>query len=167
MKDCVAQAHKHCNVQDKDGGYVILGGRSQTVMMGSKDGQYQKASEVAQLEVRCGLEELEDEAPEESSTLKLPPRTDAEVAPTDLPQAPAPVVVAPSAAVCTKGATQACVGPGACQGGQVCLSDGSGFGPCDCGTESARSPSTVEKNLTESPPVSPPETKGGSPSPLN
>jgi hypothetical protein len=34
---------------------------------------------------------------------------------------------------CVKGVTQACVGPGGCSGGQACLPDGSGFGPCDCG----------------------------------
>lgn len=34
---------------------------------------------------------------------------------------------------CTPGLSQACVGPGACQGGQVCKADGSGYGPCDCG----------------------------------
>jgi hypothetical protein len=34
---------------------------------------------------------------------------------------------------CTPGETQQCFGPGACNGGQSCLSDGSGFGPCDCG----------------------------------
>lgn len=35
--------------------------------------------------------------------------------------------------VCTPGLSVACVGPGACQGGQVCAADGSGYGPCDCG----------------------------------
>ena len=35
---------------------------------------------------------------------------------------------------CVPGVTQACVGPGACNGGQACLADGSGFAPCDCGT---------------------------------
>jgi hypothetical protein len=39
-----------------------------------------------------------------------------------------------SAGVCDPGQTQACVGPGACQGGQRCLNDGSAWGPCDCGT---------------------------------
>jgi hypothetical protein len=52
--------------------------------------------------------------------------------------APAPVTASPAAAatgqrVCTPGATQACVGPGGRQGGQACLTDGSAFGPCDCG----------------------------------
>lgn len=39
---------------------------------------------------------------------------------------------APSRA-CIPGATQACVGSGACKGGQQCLPDGTAFGPCDCG----------------------------------
>ena len=47
--------------------------------------------------------------------------------------AAAPAVVVASARACVPGATQACVGPGACSGGQSCLPDGSGFGPCDCG----------------------------------
>ena len=37
--------------------------------------------------------------------------------------------------VCVPGATQTCVGPMACPGGQTCLPDGTGFGPCDCGAE--------------------------------
>jgi hypothetical protein len=39
----------------------------------------------------------------------------------------------PQAHTCVPGATQSCVGPAACAGGQACLPDGSGFGPCDCG----------------------------------
>jgi hypothetical protein len=34
---------------------------------------------------------------------------------------------------CTPGATQACVGPGGCQGGQFCTPDGMAFSSCDCG----------------------------------
>jgi len=41
--------------------------------------------------------------------------------------------VAPIARACVPGATQACVGPGGCQGGQVCADDGSKFLACDCG----------------------------------
>jgi hypothetical protein len=36
--------------------------------------------------------------------------------------------------VCTPGATQACLGPGACRGAQACTSDGRGYGVCDCGS---------------------------------
>ena len=37
--------------------------------------------------------------------------------------------------VCASGDTRACVGVGACAGGQVCRPDGTGFGPCDCGSK--------------------------------
>jgi hypothetical protein len=39
--------------------------------------------------------------------------------------------------VCTPGSTQACVGPAACNGGQSCAFDGSGWSPCDCGSAGA------------------------------
>ena len=38
------------------------------------------------------------------------------------------------AAVCAPGSTQTCVGAGACNGGQACKPDGSGYEPCDCGS---------------------------------
>jgi len=41
---------------------------------------------------------------------------------------------------CVPGATQACVGPGACHGGQQCLKDGTAFGACDCGEPVPKSP---------------------------
>jgi hypothetical protein len=53
-------------------------------------------------------------------------------APPLAPAAPtAPAV--PATRTCVPGATQACVGPAACSGGQACLPDGSAFGACDCG----------------------------------
>jgi hypothetical protein len=39
----------------------------------------------------------------------------------------------PPQATCTPNETRVCYGPGACQGGQYCMPDGSGFSPCDCG----------------------------------
>ena len=50
---------------------------------------------------------------------------------------PEPRVVAASPRTCTPGATQACVGPAGCAGGQACADDGSRFGNCDCGPASA------------------------------
>jgi hypothetical protein len=44
-----------------------------------------------------------------------------------LPAAPVPTPL------CVPGATQACLGPGACQGAQACRDDATGFLPCDCG----------------------------------
>ena len=43
----------------------------------------------------------------------------------------APTPVPPR--TCFPGSTQACIGPGACKGGQQCRPDGAAFGPCDCG----------------------------------
>ena len=62
------------------------------------------------------------------------------------PSAPAPggpADAAPATApprACFPGATQACVGSGACKGGQQCLPDGAAFGPCDCGGVPAPAP---------------------------
>jgi hypothetical protein len=47
--------------------------------------------------------------------------------------APPPPSPPPPSRACVPGATQACVGVGACSGGQACLPDGSAFGPCECG----------------------------------
>jgi hypothetical protein len=55
----------------------------------------------------------------------------ADVAPAT-PEKPTPPPPAPPPS-CVPGTTQACVGAAACSGGQACLRDGSGFGPCDCG----------------------------------
>ena len=49
------------------------------------------------------------------------------------PPTPAPAPAPAAERVCTPGATQACLGPGACPGAQACRNDASGFLPCDCG----------------------------------
>ena len=41
---------------------------------------------------------------------------------------------------CFPGSTQACIGAGACKGGQQCLPDGAAFGPCDCGGPPSAAP---------------------------
>jgi hypothetical protein len=41
----------------------------------------------------------------------------------------------PARRVCRPGETQRCVGSGACEGGQACSAEGTGFGPCDCGNK--------------------------------
>lgn len=38
---------------------------------------------------------------------------------------------------CVPGTTQACLGPGACEGAQACTPQGTGYGPCDCGAAGA------------------------------
>ena len=60
------------------------------------------------------------------------------------PLCPAPPLPAapPPPQGCTPGLSQACVGPAACKGGQVCLPDGAKFGPCDCGAIAVPPPIT-------------------------
>jgi hypothetical protein len=58
----------------------------------------------------------------------------------ELCPAPPAVPAAPVAATprgCTPGASQACVGPAGCAGGQVCAPDGTKLGLCDCGAPAA------------------------------
>jgi hypothetical protein len=57
----------------------------------------------------------------------------------------APTAPAPSgspARACVPGATQTCVGPGGCAGGQACAPDGASFGACDCGARPASPPAS-------------------------
>jgi hypothetical protein len=55
-------------------------------------------------------------------------------------QAPPAPAQASAARACVPGATQACLGPGACKGAQACREDGSGFAACDCGTAAHTGP---------------------------
>lgn len=41
-----------------------------------------------------------------------------------------------SSSTCTPGETRACVGSGACQGGQICNADGTGWSECSCASTS-------------------------------
>ena len=68
---------------------------------------------------------------------------------------PTAVVATPGHPACVPGATQSCVGPAACVGGQACLADGSGFSSCDCGgatrPESAATPVAPSESGTPLP----------------
>lgn len=137
---CVQKADDVCKGQS----YEILRGRHERKMLGHELGESQVEVERSEIVVRCAGkgERLPEPSP--------PPRV--EVRPAAPPgaghamKAPAVRPAAPTspAPVCVKGTTQACVGPGACTGGQVCLPDGSGYGPCDCGPtpEPTPAPST-------------------------
>jgi len=55
-------------------------------------------------------------------------------------------------AACLPGETRECVGSAACKGGQACLQDRSGFGPCDCGSGTSEPPAnggTTGVNMEE------------------
>lgn len=76
-------------------------------------------------------------APPAASTALATSTPPAASAPPTASAPPAASAVPPkSSTACTPGATQACVGPAGCKGGQFCTDDGARFSPCDCGTSS-------------------------------
>jgi hypothetical protein len=113
MDDCIRRTEVLCN----DKRYRIVSGQSKNVIRDVPPGTREYRS--SELTVVCSDRESDDKTTE----------------------APAPLVSGPAlsrpegglSSVCIPGATQSCVGPAGCQGGQACRPDGSGFGGCDCG----------------------------------
>jgi hypothetical protein len=124
---CVQKANDLCDNR----GYAVLGGVNKRQLLGAELGQSQVEVRQAELSVACA--DRRGDLPKVLTTntaLALPPR---------VPE-PAPAAKATIGA-CTPGTTQRCVGAGACAGGQACLADGAGFGPCDCGSAAHTAPS--------------------------
>jgi hypothetical protein len=118
---CVQKANDLCD----DRGYVVLGGTNKRSLYGAELGQSQVEVREADLSFACADRRGELPKVLVSRTLSVaPPPRVAE---------PEPAAQAKPASACTPGATQRCVGAGACDGGQSCSADGAGFGPCDCG----------------------------------
>jgi hypothetical protein len=106
MDECIRRVQDQCKNQR----YRIIEGTSETRLRDAPP--FEKAYHTSRLHLRCT-----DDGAEVLLSL-------------DKPKAePSPG----AAAVCTAGETRACVGTAACKGGQACLPDGKGFGPCDCG----------------------------------
>lgn len=151
---CQAPLWKCLNYVDdvcKGASYEVLYARDDQRVFGSEQSSIEGHTSEAQ--VHCLGLHAKPLGPTESATQSPPPPSSSEPGTTPPPAvAPAPSASAPSSAApsasvtgspavplapralaCVPGATQACVGSGACKGGQACRGDGSGFGPCDCG----------------------------------
>lgn len=90
----------------------------------STGSRYQRPDWVGQIVVAC--ENANEGTPEARRAQ-----------PEDTTPAPVPNVRNPGPdQLCVPGATQLCLGPGACRGAQPCLADGRGYGVCDCGAAS-------------------------------
>lgn len=162
MEDCVGRAEKICGGK----GYTVLGGHNATKRLGGSSSNYQTVVFVGQLEVACGDVDVKApvcQAGDEQTVHALP--------------AP-PTANQPTGRACVPGSSQACVGPGGCQGGQACRADGAAFEPCDCGpdrpaaavsTPSAPAPAPTEPapapkpGSGENPGVRPSSGSGSSP----
>lgn len=119
IRGCREEAAKLCS-----GRYEVLGTSGASIEPervtsapgpASTGPRYQRRKWVGQLVVACG------------GPPTLPLTTPASAAQTRAAAAPA------EERLCIPGATQQCLGPGACRGAQACLPDGDGYGACDCG----------------------------------
>lgn len=119
LTSCLKQAERVCG----DKGYTVASARDVRELLGHKAGQSQIGVESSEATIVCGT------APKEEP-IRL---QRAEQLETELPATAPP---APRGA-CVPGATQACVGPAGCSGGQVCAADGARFETCDCGPAQA------------------------------
>lgn len=146
LRSCLAEAERVC----RDESYTVLGANNVVRHYGADAGESKVVLVESSARIRC----LSRGAEPASLTPSEMARTTAKPAPpraAKAPSTPEPAPVAPAAPPpaaaprsdvaataaksvhCVPGASQACVGPGGCHGGQVCLADGSGLGPCDCG----------------------------------
>jgi len=117
MDDCIRRIEEVCN----DKRYRIVSGQSKNVIRDVPPGT--REYRTSELTVLCT-----DQDTSEATT----------AGPGPLPSGP--TLSRPDggpSSGCVPGASQACVGPAGCQGGQACRPDGSGFGACDCGTTRA------------------------------
>jgi hypothetical protein len=130
---CLSHVGKVC--QDKS--YDVLAARDRRNFTGVEPAEREQRSSEAVIECRTRGMPLFDE----DDLLKQLP-TEAKPRPRSTP----------AKMLCTPGTTQSCVGVGGCAGGQSCLADGSGYGPCQC----AEPPSPAELG-----PATNPETNEG------
>jgi hypothetical protein len=122
LTECLERAEKLC----KDEGYSVMG-QDTHEMLGHEQGQSQVEVRKSEATVYCGKPKAERSFVETKRD-KL------------VSASPPPEKAAPLA--CVPGSTQACIGPGACHGGQACAPDGSRFEACDCSKPSTTTPDT-------------------------
>jgi hypothetical protein len=133
---CLLHVDDYC----RGASYEVLRASDEQLVYGSQTSAVEGRRSYAL--IRCMKPGVSPPPPEDLAAATPEPPA---AAPAAAPAAPSPLPAPPppaSAKVerCVPGATQTCVGPAACNGGQACLPDGSGFGPCDCGTSSPTAP---------------------------
>lgn len=125
LSSCLAKADSIC----RGASYEVLRARDQRDHYGSDAGSSRVEVRSSEATVRCASAEH----PLGPNDGRADPATAAGSFRLKRPDADANGA-ATAARACVPGTTQACIGPGKCEGGQSCLPDGSAYGPCDCGT---------------------------------
>jgi hypothetical protein len=144
MDECIRRVQERCPAQR----YRIIEGTSETRLRDAPP--FERAYHTSRLHLRCndaGADVLISTSGSDDSALTS--------------------VAASKARECGVGETRACIGPGACQGGQACLPDGSGFGACDCGSVAASATPVAPGPAPVPDAVAPPPsaTTGAAPTP--
>ncbi len=129
LRECLRHAERLC----KDEGYWVSEARDMRELLGHESGQSRVLIEKSDATIYCGSHAARE--PIRLTREANPPK---ETVLSEAPPAPAPA--AKPAPVCVPGATQACVGPAGCSGGQTCAADGSHFEACDCGSPKPSAP---------------------------
>jgi len=119
QRQCLERAQRVCG----DQGFSVLGGKRDKKIYGVPGQQVVVGDD--EMYVQCAADRPKDTPNGVAGQWHLPQRRVQPAAKRPKPKA--------STLVCRPGETQKCYGPAACLGGQACLTDGSGFGPCDCG----------------------------------
>ncbi len=131
LATCLSHVDDYC----KGSSYEVVQGSDEALFYGTGDSSVEGHKSFAV--VRC-LSRGEKPRVPKAGVAAVPEPSGAPVPVAGAPPPPPASGPPPAPATrCIPGATQACVGAAACAGGQACLPDGSGFGPCDCGTAPA------------------------------
>jgi hypothetical protein len=126
LTECLHHAEHLCH----DQGYTVSEARDVNQVLGAETGQSRIVIQKSDATIYCG------DAPRPAIHLVRQPETEVGGAPAPAAKVAPPASPAPAKAptlACVPGATQACVGPGGCNGGQACAADGTRFEACDCG----------------------------------
>jgi len=130
LSDCLRHAEHVC----KDEGYTVTEARDVRELLGHESGQSQVLIEKSDATIYCGTHS--PRAPIRLTRAAEPPsETVVSAAPGSKPAVTPEAKPAAPAAVCVPGASQACIGPAGCSGGQTCAADGTHFEACDCGSK--------------------------------
>jgi hypothetical protein len=124
LTDCLNRAERIC----REKGYSVASARDVRELLGHESGESQVEIRKSEAVIYCGA----SLPPAERPMIELRRETPITPEPTP-PPAPPTAPTPPPARACVPGATQACVGPGGCSGGQACAEDGTRYEPCNCG----------------------------------
>jgi hypothetical protein len=135
LSRCLERAEKICH--DK-GGYTVTAASDNQELLGHESGESQVEIRKSEATVYCGKVAPAPANERSFIELKRDPSSTGLVKPST--SIDSTTTTTSTTRACVPGATQSCVGPGGCAGGQTCASDGARFDSCDCGPATSPAP---------------------------